>query len=287
LGLIFGSFGSVIFFRLGDVPSWKTLQGFFIGRSECRYCHHTLHTQDLIPLRSFFSQGGKCRYCQKKLSWWYPTLELGTVAIFVGVYLAVWNQWQLPNANELCLHWGILLPVCRNAVSFFSIALGLWLLFIIALYDLKEYELHLTASILLLLLSFLGQWALGYNLWDALEGMLIFFGVFLLIYVIARGYVYVRYQKKAEGFGFGDVVLAGILGSILPVFVHLTGTLEWIYLLSTYVIVSCVLGIVSYGVLYWWTAKKMMAIPFLPAMIVAFVLFTMYGERIISFLVHF
>jgi prepilin signal peptidase PulO-like enzyme (type II secretory pathway) len=76
LGLIFGSLGSVIFFRLGEVPNWKTLKGFLFGRSECRHCHHTLYRQDLIPLRSFFSQRGKCRYCKTKLSRWYPLLEL-------------------------------------------------------------------------------------------------------------------------------------------------------------------------------------------------------------------
>ncbi|MDR0859965.1 MAG: prepilin peptidase [Candidatus Peribacteria bacterium] len=60
---------------MGDLPSRKTLKGFFIGRSECRNCHHTLHSKDLIPLRSFFSQGGKCRYCKTKLSRRYPILE--------------------------------------------------------------------------------------------------------------------------------------------------------------------------------------------------------------------
>ncbi|MDR0608273.1 MAG: prepilin peptidase [Candidatus Peribacteria bacterium] len=76
LGLIFGSFGSVILFRLGALPNGETLKKFFIGRSECRNCHHTLGIQDLIPLRSFFSQKGKCRYCQAKLSRRYPILEI-------------------------------------------------------------------------------------------------------------------------------------------------------------------------------------------------------------------
>jgi prepilin signal peptidase PulO-like enzyme (type II secretory pathway) len=75
-GLIFGSLGSVIFFRLGNIPTRQTLKGFLFGRSQCRHCHHTLHTKDLIPLWSFFSQGGKCRYCKAKLSRWYPVLEL-------------------------------------------------------------------------------------------------------------------------------------------------------------------------------------------------------------------
>jgi prepilin signal peptidase PulO-like enzyme (type II secretory pathway) len=73
-------------------------------------------------------------------------------------------------------------------------------LFIIALYDLKQYELHLTASLLFLLLSFFAQWGLGYNLREALQGTGIFFGVFLVIYVLGKGIAYLKYKKKAEGF---------------------------------------------------------------------------------------
>ncbi|MDR2189720.1 MAG: prepilin peptidase [Candidatus Peribacteria bacterium] len=79
------------------------------------------------------------------------------------------------------------------------------------LYDLKAYELHLTASLLFLLLSFFGQWGMGYNLRPALQGMIIFFLVFLCIYYGAKRYVTWRFHQKAEGFGFGDVILAGIL----------------------------------------------------------------------------
>ena len=102
------------------------------------------------------------------------------------------------------------------------LAFGLWLLFLIALYDLKKYELHLTASIFLLLLSFLGQRGLGYNLLPAVQGMLIFFLAFLLVYFGAKRYVHLKYKQKAEGFGFGDVILAGILGSIFPIFLQVS-----------------------------------------------------------------
>ncbi|MBO4203267.1 prepilin peptidase [bacterium] len=73
---MFGSFGSVIFFRLGDLPNRKVLKSFLIGRSECQYCHHTLHRKDLFPIVSFAVQRGKCRYCKGKLSRRYPAIEL-------------------------------------------------------------------------------------------------------------------------------------------------------------------------------------------------------------------
>jgi ABC-type phosphate transport system permease subunit len=74
------------------------------------------------------------------------------------------------------------------------------LLFIIALYDLKEYALHLTATIALLLLSGIGQWVLGYDLLAALQYGLLFFFLFLIIYFLAKLYVSRKYQQKAEGF---------------------------------------------------------------------------------------
>ena len=136
LGLIFGSFGSVIFFRLGDLPTWKVLKGFLVGRSQCTHCHHSLESRDLIPIWSFFSQRGTCRYCKVKLSWRYPLLELGTVIIFLSMYALVGIE-HLPFFILSCL--------------------GVWLLFLIFLYDYKEYELHLSASALFLILSLGGQ----------------------------------------------------------------------------------------------------------------------------------
>jgi len=143
LGLVFGSLGSVIFFRLGDLPNRSTLKGFFFGRSECRFCHHTLQVQDLIPLWSFCVQKGKCRYCHRKLSWRYPVLELATVFIFLLSYAIL----------------GRSSPVLMGVV-----ALGGRLLLLILLYDIQHYELHLTATLLLLSLSVVGQWLLGYHL---------------------------------------------------------------------------------------------------------------------------
>ena len=281
LGLIFGSLGSVIFFRLGDLPNWKTLKGFLFWRSKCTHCHHTLHAQDLIPLRSFFSQGGKCRYCKAKLSRRYPTLEIWTVLIFLSTRFFFGMGDHLARVSQAAIP-----------------TLWLRLLFIIALYDLKEYELHLTASIFLLLLSFLWQRGLGYDLFSALQGMLIFFLLFLCIYFGARGYLRIRYKKKAEGFGFGDVILAGILGSIFPVFLQVSGGVEWMFFLSTYMTTSCLIGILLYGILSLLPSNKKSPsshnkkttspmIPFIPAMSVAFLLFLFCGDTLLSFLLHF
>jgi hypothetical protein len=214
-------------------------------------------------------------------------LELGTVLIFLATYFLLFS--------------GVDALLIRPYAIYGLLAVGVRLLFIILLYDLKQYELHLTASILLLLLSFLGQRGLGYNLRPALQGMLIFFLVFLLIYYGAKRYIAWRYKEKAEGFGFGDVLMAGILGSIFPVFITLSSPIARIYLLCTYLILSCVLGLLCYGIRYAFfpankksstlrgenITKNLPIIPFLPAMILAFLVFTLYGNQIISLLLPF
>jgi prepilin signal peptidase PulO-like enzyme (type II secretory pathway) len=179
--------------------------------------------------------------------------------------------------------------------------IGLRLLFIITLYDFKEYELHLTASILLLLLSLLGQWGEEYTLRPALQGMLILFIVFLIIYFGAKGYVFWRFKQKAEGFGFGDVLMAGILGSAFPVFLPLSSALQRGYLICSYLIVSCLIGILCYSIERAFSPSQKTnqrqssstipisssgkILPFLPAMNIAFVLFVLFGQHLLTFLV--
>ena len=274
LGLVFGSFGSVIFFRLGDLPTRKTLKGFLRGRSECRYCHHTLHAKDLVPIFSFLFQKGKCRYCKKKLSRRYPTLEIWTMIIFLLSFLLIGIS-NLP----LLIFTAILSRLLR----------------IILLYDFKTYELHLSSTILLLLISFIGQRQMGFSLLSALQSMLIFFAVFLAIYLLAKGYVYLKYKKNAEGFWFGDVLMGGVLWTLFPMFITFSSARVWGYTLCIYLMLSCSIGILLYFVMLLLpkpnskdisiTKQKGVAvIPFLPAMIIAFYVFLLRGNQLLALL---
>ena len=77
LGASVGGFLYVIIFRLprGESP--------WVGRSRCPSCRSTLVWNDLIPVVSFLLLRGKCRYCQGKISWLYPTFELGGMMLFL------------------------------------------------------------------------------------------------------------------------------------------------------------------------------------------------------------
>lgn len=268
LWLIFWSFGSVIFFRLGDFPTRKTLKGFLIGRSKCSHCKHPLQTKDLIPLLSFSLQKGKCCYCHKKLSWRYPILEGATALIFLVSYLVL----------------GLSSPLLTIVV-----AIGAWLLLIIFLYDIQKYELHITATLLLLILSFLGQGLLGYDLWSSLKYGAVFFIIFLIIYGVAKCYASRKYKQNTEGFGFWDVILAGVLWTMMSVVMPST-LREQMNMICIYLVLSCLLWIIYYAITFFISTRKKTAeltenwwkiIPFLPAMIIAFVIIMIWGDTIL------
>ncbi|HEX8932138.1 MAG TPA: prepilin peptidase, partial [Patescibacteria group bacterium] len=88
LGICIGSFLGVIVDRL---PRGESI---IKGRSYCEFCKKKLTFLDLFPVFSFIFLGGRCRYCHKKLSWYYPLIELLTGLSFVGVALFLNNNLQ-------------------------------------------------------------------------------------------------------------------------------------------------------------------------------------------------
>lgn len=81
LGLIFGSFISVISYRLPKGVN------FIKGRSFCPKCKNKIDWYDNIPLLSFFLLKGKCRKCNNKISIRYPLIELSTSLFWLFIYL--------------------------------------------------------------------------------------------------------------------------------------------------------------------------------------------------------
>lgn len=259
LGLIFGSFGSVILSRWGESDSLAQASSILWGRSECPHCKKRLQAWDLVPLLSFFLQKGICRYCHKKISWLYPILELGSALIFAGVWRGFAEQ-------------GL------GMVAFWT-ASG-WMLWLMLVYDVLRYEVHLPLLIGLNLVLVLAM-AMGLFPWASLWGALIFFVFFFALYWFAKWWVAVRYQVQEEGIGMGDVLMAPYLGALLfaglPVaFGALDRTLAILY----FFVLSGVIGLFRYLVQNRWYGKKAkflkaglaeQSLPFVPAMIVAVV----------------
>ncbi len=104
LGLVMGSFASVLAARLPEGKSWR------VTRSACPQCGRTLAAADLVPIVSFALLQGKCRYCKKAISLQYPLLELGMAAAFVGIGFLLWPSLHMGAwLSALALVWVLVL----------------------------------------------------------------------------------------------------------------------------------------------------------------------------------
>ena len=265
LWLIFGSFGSVVMTRFADGVTRTKLRGFFFGYSQCPQCKHRLVAKDLVPVVSYVVQWGKCCYCKKEIPRIYPVLELLCAWIFVVTYFLLKDFWI-----ERLVFW-----LLMNR-----------LLILLLIYDLKEYELHMIARILLMTLWILANILIsGGNDWNFLMSTIIFGVTFLLIYFFAKRYVHMRFKKNEEWFGQGDVFLAVSIWILFPIilsFHHLSFSIMMLAkTLILFLLMSSIIGLIRAWLQYliwkskinsefWILNSTLHIIPFFPSMIIAF-----------------
>ena len=285
LWTLFGSLWSVLLVRLGEKQDKETLKSILRWRSVCPLCHTTLQPKHLIPLFSFLWQRGKCAACGQKISRLYPVLEMGSALVFVLTFL--WFQY---------MGGGII--AFRCAVN--------WLLFLLMVYDVIKYELHVPLWIVLLIVAGLPQ-LVGYqgNYLQAFRSVLVFVVWFLVIFLGAKGYIYLRYHTPGEGLGEGDIYLAWAIGLLMPfVFSYHHLAYDFTHLISLFVLfvfLSSAIGIVLWLILWCikrsipsiWTDSDLtlfadkILIPFLPAMIISFWLLLLYAPTFLYFFAPF
>jgi len=181
IGLCVGSFLGVV------IDRFPKKSPILYGRSSCDFCKHQLAWYDLIPLFSFLFLLGKCRYCGKKLSFWYPGIELLTAMVFVGLFVAMrpmsFLSFLLYVIDLALITTGIIL----SAIDYSYQLLPDTLLVVLGIF-----------SLLLLLLS--GQ-NIGVHI---LIGFMSCIPLFLIFLV-----------TKGKGMGFGDVKLSFVMGLLL------------------------------------------------------------------------
>src|ERR1041384_4271430 len=78
-GAIIGSFLNVVIHR---VPLEESI---VFPNSRCPSCGGAIAFYDNIPVLSWVMLGAKCRRCKERISIRYPTVELLTAALFVGI----------------------------------------------------------------------------------------------------------------------------------------------------------------------------------------------------------
>jgi prepilin signal peptidase PulO-like enzyme (type II secretory pathway) len=292
-GLVFGSFGSVIFYRLWDWPTKETWKWFLVWRSECPKCHHQLKVRNLVPIFSWIFQWWKCEYCKAPISRFYPFLEITSVIIFVWVFLIYSKLGWLSNYFIWDLYMWLKEWYIFTAVTIIYI----WLTRLILLYDIKTYELHITATVFLAIITLIFTLTFWTNRLEILLWIWIFTLIFGLIYYGSKLYVKQKYKKDAEWFWLWDVIIAPILWAWLVFFLQPNWIFEWMYLVCLFIILSSLVGLLYYLienlVKYFIMKKKkkskkpygfQASIPFLPSMIIWFILEVIFREPIIQHL---
>lgn len=176
VGAICGSFFNVLIYRL---PRKRSI---LVPSSHCPACRQRLNRVDLIPLLSYIVLFGSCRYCHRRISFRYPLVEL----ISGGLFLLSYREF------------GLSAPLLVNLFL-------LSLLLVVAFIDLEHRRVPNFLVMVGLLAGVLFQLFIPRFPWtEALRGMVLGGGIFLLIIGISRG-----------GMGAGDMKLMLVVGFFL------------------------------------------------------------------------
>ena len=106
MGLIMGSFGTVLIDRVPQGEQW------WAGRSRCESCGATIEWYQNIPVFSWIALRGRCAHCGKRISPMYPMAELATAT---GFGLVAWLASPLWLAVALALM--VLVSVVLTAID--------------------------------------------------------------------------------------------------------------------------------------------------------------------------
>lgn len=248
-GSAVGSFLGVVVDRLPNG------QSFFKGRSHCDNCKKTLGPLDLIPVFSFIFLNGKCRYCKKKLSIFYPSIEVITGLLFVLTFIYISSMYHVVSIKYV-LDLIFYLFIISSLISLFFIDLK---------YGLLPFSIVLPSTLITLLYIILNtRYLILGSLLAALGAFLFFFSLFL----VTRG----------KGMGFGDVVYVFFMGLILgfPKIV-----------LGLYI--AFVFGAIIALILILIKKKKLKGgtLPFGPFLIVGTIISMFWGNELINLTISF
>jgi len=177
LGLVFGSFNTVLIARIPDLLSLN-------GRSKCPSCGQQIKSRDNIPVIGYLLLRGKCRSCKKQISPRYLIVELIT-AIAVFIPLIKFDRWALIAAWEIF----VILGIALSAIDF----------------ELHRLPDALTGPMYLLVLVFLTIDALTNHRAHYLNH------AFLASIILGAFYWIVNRLSKG-GMGLGDAKLATTIG---------------------------------------------------------------------------
>lgn len=177
IGLCIGSFLNVVIIR---VPKGKNIA---FPASHCPQCNTPLKWYHNIPLFSWLFLGGKCAFCKEKISMQYPIIEFLTASIFL---IVTFKTESLISASILAVIFTLLLALSTIDLKYKAV----------------PDNLSIPALILTLFV---------YDFFMSLQSMLILAGGFALLRIL------VSWIIKKEAMGEADIIIAGLIGSLLGV----------------------------------------------------------------------
>ncbi len=180
VGLVFGSFSSVVIYRLHSGE-----KGILFGRSKCPKCNNFLKPRDLIPVLSFIINKFKCRFCKTPISLRYPLLEL----LMGGSFLLTTYFVGIDDLKKLVFY---LFITC--------------VFVLLSVYDGLYKEVPDEISLPTILISFFAVWILGiHSIENILTGLLVPVLFFGSLFIFSRG----------RWLGGGDVRIGAMMGILL------------------------------------------------------------------------
>ncbi len=233
-GASIGSFVQVVATRLHVAPILK-------GRSKCLSCGEALRIPDLVPVFSYLFLKGKCRYCKSVFSISALVIESMFGVVFVVLY-------------HFILHGQATLWLVFIWLVYYTLLFGT--LGVIALYD--KAHTYIPTSFLffygILTIIMLGLRYVDDSSWIVLLSPVIVALPFLIVWLVTKG----------KGLGFGDVLLFLGVGAFF-------GVNQGIAVLLISIWLGALFGVY---VKYFGNGKGKsgIAIPFVPFIVIAFIL---------------
>lgn len=233
-GASIGSFVQVIATRLNVAPVMKS-------RSKCLSCGEALRIPDLVPVLSYLFLGGKCRYCKSIFGVSALIIEISFGLVFVLLYKLV-----LSGQASMIVSFAWL---CYYTLLF--VTLG-----VIALYDKAHNYIPAVFLYVYGILTFLMMVFRYMNdpSWGVLLDPVLTALPFLLLWLITKG----------RGLGFGDILMFLGVGAF---FAFSQGVV--VLLLSVWIGAIVGLYLKYFGM---YKGKQNIAIPFVPYIVVAFII---------------
>ena len=224
VGACMGSFFTVVGYRL---PVGESI--IRPKRSYCPTCHNRLGTSELVPIFSYLFQKGKCKHCHKKISLFYPIVEILTGLLYAVSFYSFGFTPKLIISLTIA---SLLIIVIISDINFLII----------------PDEVTLVSAIIIIIMNFID---LGFH-----GGLLqIASGIFMFL-VMYGLMVFGNHLFHKESLGGGDIKLMFVVGLVLHPILGLL-----IIFLSSFIALPVAL------ILYWTHREKV--IPFGPFILIA------------------